>query len=71
MSYGDVVVEVPDVGRRHRDVLGEAAVAVDADDLRVRADVRVARAAEQAASVDDVSFRRYAIALAHVGDELA
>ena len=67
----DVVVEMPDVRRRHRDVLGEAAVAIDADDLRVRADVRVAGAAEQAAPVDDVSFRRHAIAFAHVGDERA
>ena len=66
----DVVVEMPDVRRRHRDVLGEAAVAIDADDLRVRADVRVARAAEQAASVDDVSFGGHAIAFAHVGHEL-
>ena len=66
-----VVVEMPDVRRRHRDVLGEASVAIDADDLRVRADVRVAGAAEQAASVDDVSFGRHAIAFFHVGDELA
>ena len=69
MSYEIVVVEVPDVRRGHRDVLGEASVAVDADDLRVRADVRVARAAEQATSVDDVSFGRDAVAFLHVGDE--
>ena len=70
-SYEIVVVEVPDVRRRHRDVLGEAAVAVHADDFRVRADVRVAGAAEQAASVDDVALRGHAIALVDVGDETA
>ena len=67
----DVVVEMPDVRRRHRDVLGETAVAIDADDLRVRADVRVAGAAEQASAVDDVAFGGHAIAFAHVGDEAA
>ena len=67
----DVVVEVPDVRRRHRDVLGEAAVAVDADDACVRADVRVAGAAQQAASVDDVALGGHAVAFAHIGDELA
>ena len=55
----------------HRDVLGEASVAIDADDLRVRTDVGVSGAAEQAASVDDVSLGGHAIAFLHVGDELA
>jgi hypothetical protein len=65
----DRVVEVPHVRRRHGDVLGEAAVAIDADDARVGADVRIARAAEQAAAVDDVPFGGHAIAGVHVGDE--
>jgi hypothetical protein len=52
----DRVVEVPDIRRRHRDVLGEAAVAIDADDFRVRANVCVAGAAEKTASVNDVTF---------------
>ena len=65
----NVVVEMPHVRRRHGDVLGEAAVAVDADDLRVRAHVPVAGAAQQAATVDDVSLGGHAIADLHVGDE--
>src|SRR3954471_19525885 len=62
---------MPDVRRRHRDVLGEAPVAVDADDARVRTDVRIAGATEQAATIDDVSFGRDAITLLHIGDEIA
>src|SRR6185437_4823350 len=57
--------------RRHRDVFGEAAVAVDADDLRVRTDVGVAGATEEAASVDDVPFGGHTIALVYVGHEAA
>jgi hypothetical protein len=34
-SRRDGVVEMPDVRRRHRDEVGEASIAVDADDLRV------------------------------------
>src|SRR5207248_4970177 len=60
-----------DVGRRHRDVFREAAVAVDANDFRVRAHVRVARAAQQATAVDDVALRRNAITFPHVGHERA
>ena len=62
---------MPNVRRWHRDELGEAPIAIDANDLRVRADVRVARAAEQASSVDDVALRRHAISLVNVGDETA
>ena len=62
---------MPDVRCRHRDVLGEASVAIHADDPRVRADVRIARAAEQTSTIDDVALGRDAIALAHVRDELA
>src|SRR6476646_4362990 len=60
---------MPDVRCGHRDVFGEAAVPVDANDLRVRTHVRVAGATEQASSIDDVTFRCYAIAFAHIGDE--
>src|SRR5437763_1843332 len=67
----DVVVQMPDVRRRHGDVLGEAAIAVDADDLRVWTDVCVPGAAEQAAAVDDVAFRGHAIALAYIRHECA
>jgi hypothetical protein len=67
----DVVVEVPDVRRRHRDVLGKTSVAIHADDLRVRADMGVAGPAQQASAVDDVALGGDAIAFAHVGDELA
>src|SRR5688572_7536154 len=48
VAYG--VVEVPDVGGRHGNEFGEAPVAVDADDFRVRTDVSVSGATEQAAS---------------------
>src|SRR5437763_10204890 len=60
---------MPDVGCRHRDIFGEAPVTVDADDFRIWTHVCVARATEQASSIDDVTFRRHAIALAHIGDE--
>src|SRR5690606_24842606 len=66
---GDAVVEVPDVGRRHGDVLGEAAVAVDADDPRVRADVGVPGAAQRAAAADDVPLRRHPVADVDVGHQ--
>jgi hypothetical protein len=60
---------MPHVGGRHRDELGEAAVAVYADDLRVGADVSIAGAAEKAAPVDDVTLGGDSVALLHVGDE--
>src|ERR1700694_5235032 len=66
---GNLVVEMPDVCRRHGYVFREAAVTVYADDLRVRTHVRVARSAEQAPSVDDVSFRRDTVAFLHISDE--
>src|SRR5207302_7404801 len=66
----DVVVEMPDVRRGHRDVLGEAPVAVDTDDLRVGTDVRIAGAAQQTPSVDDMTLRGHAIAFVHVGHQL-
>ena len=60
---GDLVVEVPHVGRRHRDVVREAPVAVDADDLGVGTDMGVAGAAEQAPAVDDVPFGGHPVPL--------
>src|SRR5688572_21815258 len=68
---GDRVVEVPHVRRRHRDVLREAAVAIDPDDSRVGTDVGVARPAEQASAIDDVAFGGDAISLSDIGDEPA
>src|SRR4051812_26190034 len=62
---------MPDVGRRHRDILREAAIPIDTDDLRVWADVRVAGAAEQAPPIDDVSFRGHTIAFPDVGHQRA
>ena len=44
------------IRRRHHDVFGKRAVAVDADDARVLADMAVARAALEAMPADDVSF---------------
>src|SRR6185295_12833564 len=64
-------IEMPDVGGGHRDEVGEAAVAIDADDLRVGTDVRVAGATQVAASAHDVSFGGHPIALLHIGDEAA
>ena len=64
---GDVVVKVPHVCGRHRDVFGEAAVAIDADDLRVGTHVRVSRATQQTSTVDDVPLGRDAIAFTHIG----
>jgi hypothetical protein len=60
---------MPHVGRGHRDILGETSIAVDADDLRMRADVRVSGAAQKAAAVYDVTLCSDAIALLHIGHE--
>src|SRR5687767_3291166 len=62
---------MPDVERRHRDVFRKAAIAIDTDDPRVRADVRVPGAAGQASAADDMSFSSHAITHLHVRDELA
>ena len=59
---GNRRVEPPDVILRHRDVLGERAVAIDADDLHVLADMRLAGAAEPAREVGDVTFGGHSIA---------
>jgi hypothetical protein len=65
----NLVGEVPDVRSGHRDVLGEATVAIDADDSRERTDVCVAGSAQQATAVHDVAFGRHTIALLHISDE--
>src|SRR5689334_12672848 len=62
---------MPDVCRGHRDVFGEASIAIDADDLRVWTDMRVAGATQQASTVDNMSFSGDAITFAYVGDEFA
>jgi hypothetical protein len=67
----DVVIEMPDVRRGHRDVLGEASVAVHADDAREGADVCIAGAAQKTSTIDDVSLGRHAIARSHVRHELS
>ena len=56
----------PQVASRHGNVLGPAAVAVDADDLRVLADVSVAGAALRAFAADDMALGGNKIALAYL-----
>src|SRR5690606_36361121 len=58
----DLVGDRPQVGGRHHDVLGEGAVAVDADADGVRAQVLAAAAAVAAMAADDVAFGRDALA---------
>ena len=50
------------VGGRHRDVVGEGAVAVHADDLGALAEVGVAQAALEAVAADDVALGRHQVA---------
>ena len=73
MNSADVerqrIVEVPHVGGRHRDELGKAAIAIHANDFRVRAHVGIAGAAQQAAPVHDVALSRDPVSLFHVGDQ--
>src|SRR5205823_13458974 len=53
---------MPYIGCRHRDVFGEAAIAIDADDLRERTYVRASGSAKKTAAIHDVPFRGDAIA---------
>jgi hypothetical protein len=62
----DVVIEMPYVGCRHGDEFRETTVPVNANDLRVRADMGVAGAAQQAAAIDYVPLGCYAVAFTHV-----
>jgi hypothetical protein len=66
---GDRIIEVPHIRRRHRDELGEATIAVDADDPGVRTDVGVAGAAQQASPIDDVPLGGDSVSLLHVVHE--
>ena len=61
-DLGGDAVELHDVGGRHRDVVGEGAVAIHADDLGAPAEVAVAQAALQTVSADDVAFGRDQVA---------
>src|SRR5215469_16678778 len=58
-------VELPDIVLGHRDVIGETAVAIDADDLDVFADVRLSGAAQVTDAARDVALCRYAVADLH------
>ncbi len=55
-DFGGNAVELHHVGGRHRDVVGEGAVAVHADDLGPLAEVAAAGAALEAVPADDVAF---------------
>ena len=68
---GNRRIEPPDVVFRNRNVFGEGAVAIDADDLHALADMRVAGAAEQTGEVDDVPFGRDALAHANASHGIA
>ena len=52
-------------------ILGERAVAIDADDLHALADVRLTGAAEQADAIRDVSLGRDALARSQPRDRVA
>src|SRR5690606_95573 len=67
---GDLVGDRPQVAGRHHDVLGERAIAVDADADGVRAQVLLAGTAVAAVPADDVAFGRDPLAdgiAAHAG----
>ena len=70
-SLRDGRIELPDVGLGDDDVLGEGAVGVDADDLHVLADVRLAGAALQALAAGDVHLGGDEVAFLHAGDIFA
>ena len=57
-DLGGDAVELHDVGGRHRDVVGERAVPIDADDLGPLAEVARAEPALQTVAADDVAFGR-------------
>ena len=60
-DLGGDSVELHHVRCRHRDVVGERAVAIDADDLRALAEVSGAQPALEAVPADDVAFRGYRV----------
>src|SRR5690606_3899120 len=55
-DVGRDAVELHHVGGRHRDVVGERAVAIDPDDLGADTEVRVAGSARDAVAADDVTL---------------
>ena len=61
-DLGRDAVELHDVGGRHRDVLGEGAVPVHADDLGALAEVGRAQPALQAVAADDVALGGHQVA---------
>lgn len=58
----NLVRDRPQVGRRHRNVLGECTGAIDADAHGVRTQVLLAGAAVPAHAAHDVAFGGYALA---------
>ncbi len=59
-------VVAPDDGRGHHDVVGEPAVAIDAEDLRLLAHVRLPGAAVEADAAGDVALGGHVVALLDV-----
>ena len=68
---GDVVVQMPDIGCRHRDVFRKAAIPIHADDPRERTDVCIAGPAQQTPAVDDVPLGGHTVAFFDVCHEAA
>ncbi len=64
-------IELPDIRLGNDDVLGEGAVGVDADDLHVLADVRLAGAALQALAAGHVHLGGDEVARLHAGHFVA
>ena len=60
-ELGGDAVEPHDVGDRHRDIIGERAVAIDADDLGTLAEVGAAGPALEAVPANDVSLGRHQV----------
>ncbi len=65
---GDGGIELPDVGFGNDNIVGKSAIAIDADDLDVLADVTLAGAALQALAAGDMHLRRDEVALFYAGN---
>ena len=63
-----IAMNLPNVGRRDRNGLGKTARSVDADDLRLGAEMGAPGAALHAMPASDVAFARDTIALVEVAD---
>ena len=70
-SCGIAGIELPDVGLGNDDVFCERAVGVDADDLHMLADVRLAGAALQALAAGHVHLGGNEVAFLNAGDFFA